>query len=206
MVLSGRRFCIFMLASIIAVIGLGFTACSLYRTTLQMNTERNNAFLMQQQAEALLESKNNDLYYDRLKRAFTGEQLSAMIGRNVTYTLSINHKQVSSSAPIVYSGTPDIVVTLCENFGRSAERLFPEELLQEMSSLREAELASVLRISTNEAVFDTTFQTTEDGIRTDIRFADVKPGEIITLDMDPDFAESLGLVENIVEVFYNVSR
>ncbi|MHB1454419.1 MAG: hypothetical protein ACYCYM_10765 [Saccharofermentanales bacterium] len=195
-----------VLACILVIIGLGFVACSLYRTTLQSDADRDAAFLLQQKAEARLERANNALFYGRLKSAFTKEQLTAMIARHVTYTLSINKKPLSSGTPIVYSDTPDIVITFGENYDRSAQRLFPEKLLEEMSSIREAGLAEILQITTNEATFETTSRTTGDGIRTDIRLTGVKPGEIITLDMDPSFAESLGLTDSIVEIFYNVSR
>ncbi len=196
---------VYLSTSLVVIIGLLIGIVKLYGVAKASAAERNDAFRLFLDASERLEQKNLGLYESRLKGAFTEEQLSALTGQFVSYDLYINNRKVEDDQTIVYSQTPYIRITFYEKFDQNIRELFPESILIQTSEIAGDSLADRILVSVTESDYLIEERVTEDGIRKDLIFNGVEPGEIVTLDMDYEFSELIGLSNSSIEIFYNVT-
>lgn len=192
-----------LVLSIIAIAVLVIPITRLYQKTNVAFQERALVFDLYREAEAQLKAKNNELYLSKMQKTFTDDQLMKMIDRHTTYKLFINNKVAEKNTSIFYSNSDTTLITFYEQYAANAKDFIPDELLNKYSKINKTEIEKLIKISTNEAKYTMTEQQYEDGRKLYIQFDAVKPGEIITLDLENKFAKTLGMDEYSIEIFYN---
>ena len=201
----GAGLIVYLALSLLVIVGLVIVVVKLYGWTSSSAEERDDAFRLLEDAEQKLEARNAELYEQRLDGAFTDEQIVALTEQFVEYDLYVNNRKVEEDQTIVYSQTPRVMITFYEKFGKDARKLFPDNVLYKTSKVARAVLEEKILVSVTKSEFEFKEMVTEEGIRTDLVFGGVEPGEIITLDLDYEFSELLGLQDSSIEIFYNVT-
>lgn len=200
----GPKWIAYFVFSLLVISGLIFAVVKLYGMTQSAAAERDDAFVMLTDAQDKLESRNIEMFDEKLKSSFDQDQLTAMTEQFVDYELYINNRKMEDQT-IVYSQTPTIQITFYERFNRGTTDIFPESILYMTSKTKEDVLKDKIKLYVTDSEYTMDERVTDEGIRTDIIFSNVKAGEIITLDLEFAFSELLGLGDSSIEIFYNVT-
>lgn len=150
--------------------------------------------------------KNNKiLLEDRLTSNFTKEQLIKIAQKYLNYSLAINGQYIEEKDTF-YSDSPNITITLKEECDKNATDILPESIMNYGSLINQEDAEKLIKISSVTKSLPLVFDTSEYKRQLTYRFSKVKPGEIITLEIDPVLAEKLNLTNNIIEIFYNKAK
>ena len=97
-------------------------------------------------------------------------------------------------------------MVLSENFGNKAIELLPKSIIDLGTILKKDNALSIIKITSNSAKVNTVLDNTQSGQTMSYTFNNVRPGEIITLEIDPKLADKIGLNDNVIEIFYNKAK
>jgi len=189
--------------SFIIIAALIFPITKLYSSTKIAFEERAMTFDLYRESQDKLKVKNAEMYLEKIQNSFTDEQLKKIIEKHTTYKLFINNKIAEKKTATFYSTTDKTLITFYEQYPSDVKDMIPEALIKKYSKIDETEILKLIKISANAAKYTITEQEYPDGRKLYIQFDSVKTGEIITLDLESNFAKTLGLEEYSIEIFYN---
>lgn len=165
---------------------------------------KNTAALQQyNDVNAKMKTENLKAFEITLKASFTKEQLIKIAQHQTIYSLSINGTNIAKNTDIIYSERPTVAILISENFGRDALQILPRNII-EMGSVVELKSASkLIKVSYGKADMKTKLYNYYYGKSLSYLISNLKPGDIITIEVLPEVAEKIGLADNIIEIFYN---
>lgn len=201
-----KFFWVYLLLSFLVILGGIAGVVQLEKIRISAASDRGHAFQMMSEIKQVIEDENIIRMEERLKGAFTEKQLVAMIEQFVEYELYVNNQKIGENQTIFYSKTPSIRITFYERFDKEALKLFSSSTLMDTSKIRKEFLDKNIIISTTASEYgEYKIEQTPQGIRTDINFTGVKAGEIISLDVNYQFAKLIKLEDARLEIFYNIT-
>ena len=178
--------------------------------TLIMNSikagavKENSAALQHYNDEnAKMAAENLKAFEFALKASFSKPQLIKIAQSGTKYGLSINGTNIANNNNTIYSDRPTVGILIFESYGRVALDTLPRSII-EMSSVIELNTAlKLVKIEYGKATLKTKLYNYYYGKSLSYTVSNLKPGDIITIEILPDVARKIGLSDNIIEIFYN---
>lgn len=199
---------------IITLVIAGFLLSTVIQTGANINESKEELEEIYREYEVVrdeLKRLNNEEYMKVLSEAFTPTQLLSIKERYTDYALQINGRAIDPDRSIIEIGSNNLKLSFYEKFNPEIYNLFPERFIHEVSlfsdtDYREMEkINSFINIYTNQATYveSSEILLSGEGIMKHYYFENIQPGEIITLDIQYQLAQKMGLDDGTLEIFYS---
>lgn len=138
-----------------------------------------------------------------LRGSFSEQQLMRIAQSDIRYGITINGDQIQKNTDIYESKRPTVAVLLSESYGRTVLNLLPSSILEMGSILKLDDAGKLITISYQRG--DAVNRLYEFGYGKSLSYevSDLKPGDIVTIEIAPWLAQKMELENNIIEVFYS---
>lgn len=138
-----------------------------------------------------------------LRGSFSEQQLMRIAQSDIRYGITINGDQIQKNTDIYESKRPTVAVLLSESYGRTVLNLLPSSILEMGSILNLDDAEKLITISYQRG--DAVNRIYEFGYGKSLSYevSDLKPGDIVTIEIAPWLAQKMELENNIIEVFYS---
>ena len=165
---------------------------------------KNDAALQHYDDEnAKMQAENLKAFEFTLKASFSKPQLIKIAQSSTKYGLSINGTDMAHNSNTVYSDRPTVDILISENYSKVALNTLPRSII-EMGSVMELNTAlKLVKIEYGKAKLKTKLYNYYYGKSLSYMISNLKPGDIIAIEVLPDVARKIGLDDNIIEIFYN---
>ncbi|NLP47454.1 MAG: hypothetical protein GX345_00750 [Clostridiales bacterium] len=155
-------------------------------------------------AEDKLYAANMEAFEKTLFGSFNEEQLVRIAKKNIRYGISINGKSLGKNESIVYSRRPTVAVLLSENYGKESLNQLPRNIIEMGSIMKKENAKDLMQVTFNEySKMENNIYDYYYGNTLSYLVSDIKPGDIITLEIAPEIARLMEIEDNIIEVIYN---
>jgi hypothetical protein len=174
-------------------------------SSIKANAEVKNSAALQHYNDenAKMQAENLKAFEFALKASFSKPQLVKIAQSSTKYGLSINGTAIANNDNTIYSDRPTVDILISENYGRTAIENLPRSII-EMGSVMDLKSASKLvKIEYGKSTLKTKLYNYYYGKSLSYMISNLKPGDIITIEVLPDIARKIGLDDNIIEIFYN---
>lgn len=135
--------------------------------------------------------------------SFSEKQLVQIAQKNTNYGVSINGTPLGKNESVVYSERPTVAVLLSENYGKNSLNYLPRSVLEKGSIITIANAPSLVEVTFGEAKLENNVYDFYYGKTLSYLVSGLKPGDIVTIEINPEIALKMELEDNIIEIIYN---
>lgn len=150
-----------------------------------------------------LYAENMAAFEKILLGSFSENQLVRIAQKNTKYGISINGTPLGKSESVVYSERPTVAVLLSENYGKDALNYLPRSVLVKGSIIDLANAPSLIDVTYGEAKMENNIYDFYYGKTLSYLVSDLKAGDIVTIEINPEIAAKMEMEDNIIEIIYN---
>lgn len=169
----------------------------------QANIKKSSVYNKYFSMQTKMKNKNEEALAKILSSSFKKSQLVNIVQKFSTYTLIINDEKITKEKETIISETPKIKISLFENYGNDTLENIPKKIIEMASVLKKNRIGTLVRITTTKAKAKKKIVNIDNGKLFSCNFRNVKPGEIITMEIEPKLAEKIGLENTVIEIFYS---
>lgn len=194
---------IFLAATIVLVTGFAIGAVVTAQRVQAATAVNDDAREAYNAVNAKMYAENMAAFEKSLRGSFSDQQLVRIAQSDIRYGITINGDQVQKNTDIYESKRPTVAVLLSESYGRAVLNLLPSSIL---------EMGSILNLDDADKLITISYQRGEAvnrlyefgyGKSLSYEVSDLKPGDIVTIEIAPWLAQKMELEDNIIEVFYS---
>ena len=155
------------------------------------------------EANDKLYAENMTAFEKILLGSFSENQLVRIAQKNTNYGISINGEPLGKNESIVYSQRPTVAVLLSENYGKDSLNYLPRSVLDKGSIINLANAPSLIKVTYSDAQLENNIYDFYYGKTLSYLVSDLKPGDIVTIEINPEIAAKMEIEDNIIEIIYN---
>lgn len=194
---------IFLAATIVLVTGFAIGAVVTAQRVQAATAVNDDAREAYNAVNAKMYAENMAAFEKSLRGSFSEQQLMRIAQSDIRYGITINGDQIQKNTDIYESKRPTVAVLLSESYGRAVLNLLPSSIL---------EMGSILNLDDADKLITISYQRGEAvnrlyefgyGKSLSYEVSDLKPGDIVTIEIAPWLAQKMELEDNIIEVFYS---
>lgn len=148
-------------------------------------------------------AENMTAFEKILLGSFSEQQLVRIAQKNTKYGISINGTPLGKNESIVYSQRPTIAVLLSENYGKDSLNYLPRSVLEKGSIIALANAPSLIEVTYGEGKLENNVYDFYYGKTLSYLVSDLKAGDIVTIEINPEIAKKMQMEDNIIEIIYN---
>lgn len=194
---------IFLAATIVLVTGFAIGAVVTAQRVQTATAVNDDAREVYNAVNAKMYAENMAAFEKSLRGSFSEQQLVRIAQSDIRYGITINGDQIQKNTDIYESKRPTVAVLLSESYGRAVLNLLPSSVL---------EMGSILNLDDADKLITISYQRGEAvnrlyefgyGKSLSYEVSDLKPGDIITIEIAPWLAQRMEMEDNIIEVFYS---
>ena len=152
---------------------------------------------------AKMQAENLKAFEITLKASFSKPQLIKIAQNRTIYSLTVNGTNVVKNTGAIYSDRPTVAIMISENYGRDALKMLPRSIIELGSVIELKSASSLAKVKHGKATLKTKLYNFYYGKSLSYLVSDLKPGDIITVEVLPEIARKIGMEDNIIEIFYN---
>lgn len=194
---------IFLAATILLVTGFAIGAVVTAQRVQAATAVNDDAREVYNAVNAKMYAENMAAFEKSLRGSFSDQQLVRIAQSDIRYGITINGDQVQKNTDIYESQRPTVAVVLSESYGRAVLNLLPSAILEMGSILNLDDADKLITISYQRGEAVTRLYEFGYGKSISYQVNDLKPGDIITIEIAPWLAQKMEMEDNIIEVFYS---
>jgi hypothetical protein len=175
----------------------------MYNRTESLSVRYDESLKAFNEANDKMLSENMAAFEKTIFGSFTEQQIIKIGQKNSNYGISINGDPLGLSESVVYSDRPTVAVLLSENYGKDSLNYLPRSVIEKGSIIDLKNAESLIKVTHGDAKLENNVYDYFYGKTLSYLVSDLKPGDIVTIEVNPDIARKIGMEDNIVEIFYN---